>query len=56
MIKISKKIYTKLLTHPNQISNFIRDFMQLRAKSFYKQATDKNYKELYANFKSLFKV
>lgn len=39
----------------NQISNFIRDFMQLRAKSFYKQATDKNYKELYANFKSLFK-
>lgn len=40
---------------PNQTSNFIRDYMQLKGNKSFKQATEKNYKELYANFKELFK-
>lgn len=42
-------------TLPDQVSNFIRDFMQLKGETDYKKATSANYKELYANFKDLFK-
>lgn len=37
------------------LSDFIRDYMQLYAKDSYKKATEKNYKELYGQFKDLFK-
>lgn len=40
---------------PNNLSDFIRDYMQLKAKESYKKATEKNYKELYGQFKQLFK-
>jgi hypothetical protein len=40
---------------PEQVSNFIRDYMQLMAKTDYKKATPANYKELYSDFKMLFK-
>ena len=40
---------------PEQISNFIRDFMQYRAAKDYKKASPNNFKELYADFKILFK-
>ena len=36
------------------VSSFIRDYMQLKASSSYKKATEVNYKELYHNFKDLF--
>ncbi|WP_017471513.1 DUF262 domain-containing protein [Amphibacillus jilinensis] len=39
---------------PEEVSNFIRDFMQLRARKALKKATANNYKELYAEFKYLF--
>lgn len=39
---------------PEEVSNFIRDFMQLRAGKALKKATTNNYKELYADFKYLF--
>jgi uncharacterized protein with ParB-like and HNH nuclease domain len=42
----------KLLS--NNISQFIRDFMQMKAGRWYKKASDNNYKELYGNFKDLF--
>lgn len=40
---------------PDQVSNFIRDYMQLQAKKDFKKATTSNYKELYSNFKNQFK-
>ena len=36
------------------ISNYIRDYMQLRSMTSYRQATGVNYKELYGNFKGIF--
>lgn len=36
-------------------SSFIRDYMQLIGKAVYKKATETNYKELYRDFKELFK-
>lgn len=41
-------------TLAGNISNYIRDFMQLHSKTSYKQATEVNYKELYSVFKSIF--
>jgi uncharacterized protein with ParB-like and HNH nuclease domain len=38
-----------------KVSDFIRDFMQLEAQTDFKKATTANYKELYAQFKNLFK-
>lgn len=38
-----------------ELSNFIRDYMQYKAEKDYKKATPANYKELYSNFKILFK-
>lgn len=40
---------------PEQVSNFIRDYMQLKDCKAYKKATSNNYKELYGKFKYLFK-
>jgi len=40
---------------PGELSNFIRDYMQYKAKKDYKKAKPANYKELYSNFKILFK-
>lgn len=40
---------------PHQVSGFIRDYMQLKEKKSFKQATERNYKELYSNFKELFR-
>ena len=40
---------------PEQISHFIRDFMQLKKAKDLKKATANNYKELYMEFKHLFK-
>lgn len=37
---------------PGQTSNYIRDYMQWRAEASFKQATETNYKELYALFKN----
>ncbi len=37
------------------VSSFIRDYMQMEAESPYKKAREVNYKELYQNFKDLFK-
>lgn len=39
---------------PKQVSNFIRDFMQVKAIKPFKKASATNYKELYADFKDLF--
>ncbi len=39
---------------PHQVSGFIRDYMQLKEKKSFKQATERNYKELYSNFKEIF--
>lgn len=39
----------------DHISDFIRDYMQFIAAKNYKKATPNNYKELYADFKILFK-
>ena len=36
------------------VSSFIRDYMQCVEGAYFKQATESNYKELYANFKSCF--
>lgn len=36
------------------VSSFVRDYMQLKAISTYKKATEANYKELYRDFKELF--
>lgn len=41
-------------TIPNQVSNFIRDFMQAHECRPYLKATETNYKELYGLFKSTF--
>ena len=40
---------------PNEVSNFIRDFMQLKREVDFKKATPANYKELYVSFKELFR-
>lgn len=40
---------------PERVSDFIRDFMQLEAQTDFKKATTANYKELYGQFKNLFK-
>lgn len=37
---------------PNQVSNFIRDYMQFTKGSDYKKANPNNYKELYSDFKN----
>ncbi|WEV44662.1 DUF262 domain-containing protein [Streptococcaceae bacterium ESL0687] len=37
-----------------EVSNFIRDFMQLKDEKNFKKATPTNFKELYAEFKVLF--
>jgi len=55
-----EKLYKNYWLHiekqlPKQVSNFIRDFMQLKAEKAFKKATATNYKELYADFKDLFK-
>ena len=39
---------------PGQVSNYIRDFMQWKARVSYKQASENNYKELYSLFKDIF--
>ena len=39
---------------PGSVSDFIRDYMQAYSQKSYAKATDKNYKLLYAEFKSLF--
>ena len=39
---------------PRQVSGFIRDYMQLKEEKSFKQATERNYKELYSNFKEIF--
>ena len=42
------------LSAGGQVSNFIRDYMQLVACAPFKKATNANHKELYARFKKLF--
>lgn len=42
-------------TLANVLSDYIRDYMQLKQKEAYKKATEKNYKELYSRFKEIFK-
>lgn len=42
-------------TLPDQVSNFIRDYMQCKDARPYPKATDNNHKALYAFFKDLFK-
>ncbi len=50
-----KKYWTKIEEDlPNQVSNFIRDFMQMTEAKAFKKATEHNYKELYANFKECY--
>lgn len=39
---------------PGNISNYIRDFMQLHSRTSYKKASETNYKELYGIFKAIF--
>ena len=39
---------------PNQVSNFIRDYMQAHEYRSFLKATEGNYKELYGLFKSIF--
>lgn len=41
---------------PEQVSNFIRDYMQTVGKTFFKKASDSSHKELYRQFKDLFKA
>jgi len=41
-------------TLPGNVSNYIRDYMQLNAKSAFKKATENNHKELYSQFKKRF--
>lgn len=41
-------------TIPGQISNYIRDYMQLHEKASFKKASETNYKELYSQFKEIF--
>lgn len=40
---------------PNQVSNFIRDYMQCKGVRPYPKATENNHKTLYAFFKDLFR-
>ena len=40
---------------PNQVSNFIRDYMQCKGVRPYPKATENNHKALYAFFKDLFR-
>lgn len=40
---------------PHVLSDYIRDYMQLKKKEAYKKATEKNHKELYGIFKQIFK-
>lgn len=40
---------------PHVLSDYIRDYMQLKKKETYKKATEKNNKELYGIFKQIFK-
>lgn len=42
-------------TVSNELSDYIRNYMQLKQKEAYKKATEKNYKELYSIFKEIFK-
>ena len=37
-----------------QVSDFIRDYMQLKSQKDYLKATERNYKSLYASFKDIF--
>ena len=46
--------WLKMEKRLSNISDFIRDFMQLKDKRAYSKATERNYKALYADFKSLF--
>lgn len=39
---------------PGMVSNFIRDYMQVRERRAYHKATESNYKELYSLFKNTF--
>lgn len=39
----------------HQVSGFLRDYMQLKKERTFKQATERNYKELYSDFKEIFK-
>lgn len=39
---------------PHIVSGYIRDYMQYNQAKAFKQATEKNYKELYSNFKAIF--
>lgn len=39
---------------PGHISDYIRDFMQMKQKTSFKKATENNYKELYGLFKNVF--
>lgn len=57
--KTQKQYYSKYWLHieqtiPGQVSNYIRDFMQLHSKTAYHKATEANYKELYGLFKNVF--
>ncbi|MGB4985404.1 MAG: DUF262 domain-containing protein, partial [Erysipelotrichaceae bacterium] len=40
---------------PGYLSDYIRDYMQLVARESFKKATERNHKELYVQFKQLFK-
>ena len=40
---------------PRQVSLFIRDYMQGKEKQYFKQASENNYKDLYQEFKMLYK-
>lgn len=52
-LKIEKNLSTEDNTF--SVSSFIRDYMQLIDMRSYKKATDVNHKELYKDFKELFK-
>ena len=39
---------------PHIVTGYIRDYMQYSQGKAFKQATEKNYKELYSNFKTIF--
>lgn len=41
---------------PQQVSNFIRDYMQMKEKTYFLKASETNHKELYRNFKEIFRV
>lgn len=54
-----EELYKKYWLHientiPGQVSNFIRDYMQAMQAKSYLKATEKNYKELYRQFKVIF--